>query len=1349
MSFLAPAHPARIFTATAKLNRERPLRDDRELQRSLEEAYRLGEANAEVVRLARNWCSHLEVERARLSGVGIPEQLTGLPISPREFRCEYAAKQTTVFGRAEDAALDFYDTNCVGCAHRIPVGIPNLLTLVEARDAARREQEAAKAAADRKRRAALDARDSRRRAVIEGGGEVQKGLVELIEALDHDPDTEKARRLTEAARASPRIFAGPLRDLLYDLVTAGGMARIEGALGALQAVEPDQDTLASVASAVVARGGAPRMAVQLVGRLAARMSTEEIAPCLSSLVHLAAPSPPLPGFSSHLPPDPRPLLAAFQSHRALVIEHVVRELRGGSPWHRRDCAYAAETLIRADPCLVNEFGPELIRSILLEDDQHAHPRSAAELAMCAALDAAPEEVDRMVREAGSRSGAQARALLFGVFERYLRFSERAKGQGGLEISIRHLVEAFSAPEEIDRLGEAARCIERVSRNHPDLLGRHAEQLLGAAALIAERVDSDSEDTAVVETMVPVELRALEAMSRRQALIHALNEIVAALSRMTPRLPKEVGELLLETFESIGDRHDRLKAALVRGMGDTGTQRDGLRMALPSLYVGLMHQSTLVRAAAAEAYGKISRQYSEDLPDLAHEAFLLLLQDPYVIVHKAAVRALDRGRAADAFRQRFANLVGHLIVVYRQDRRDDAFLSKAIDVFAGLSSSDGLTDGTVRYLLETLAEIDPNHAWDTLRLFRRRFGTRPEFTDAIVSVLANSATYPFYLDDVAEQLEYVPETEVARVAGRIVEIASTIRARAYGEGNPTLHLLTALTRADQWAHAKDVLTNWRDDDQLLDWPGAVVGVERMLASVEVEEAAAAGDHQALRQALDAWSRLLESQSTGDSGYSPFVPAFNLRVRALLGLIRASESVDDSGDEMVTLGDELQRIAAEIDGAAGHRYAAFGVLVAAYGMLEKWRAAVRAAERDAERFLLAAQQRTEAVLSPPEGVTLPERLRSIAQDVERLRHPREVPNVLEALLASPLPLPLKRRQDMPRGEARGATRGSNREKELPPVAVVEFALDESPLESDMLIQPEVVHDLTVRLRLAQWPVGATEILLQPVSVEPPAVFDLPTFRIPAPPALEVTNLAASGRLILRLAQTLRSRPLEFVYRATALCDDGREIPVHLEGQRRFTVRSYDPHAQPVTGNPEADVRLLELATELRRVRNISAADRDHFLLIMAELARIAGESLASNTFDSIDWDERAWQDWVWNELRRNPAIGSELEKHPQIAGGITDLSFHRLRIELKVEKEKLITKDDVRGFTQQTAQYVAGSHKRVGILAILDVSPKREAPGALSNSIDLHSVPDPGGGRAEIAIGSVVVRGNLSRPSDLSR
>jgi len=122
-----------------------------------------------------------------------------------------------------------------------------------------------------------------------------------------------------------------------------------------------------------------------------------------------------------------------------------------------------------------------------------------------------------------------------------------------------------------------------------------------------------------------------------------------------------------------------------------------------------------------------------------------------------------------------------------------------------------------------------------------------------------------------------------------------------------------------------------------------------------------------------------------------------------------------------------------------------------------------------------------------------------------------------------------------------------------------------------------------------------------------------------------------------------------------------------------------------------------------------------------------------------------------LRIDPKIGSELEVHPHAAGGITDLSFRKIRIELKASGEDYLTLEKSFGFSNQATQYVVGSDRRFGILCVLDHSPKRVPPGAVANDIALRPMwpPENDGAGNPILLGVVIVRGNLARPSDLSR
>jgi hypothetical protein len=69
----------------------------------------------------------------------------------------------------------------------------------------------------------------------------------------------------------------------------------------------------------------------------------------------------------------------------------------------------------------------------------------------------------------------------------------------------------------------------------------------------------------------------------------------------------------------------------------------------------------------------------------------------------------------------------------------------------------------------------------------------------------------------------------------------------------------------------------------------------------------------------------------------------------------------------------------------------------------------------------------------------------------------------------------------------------------------------------------------------------------------------------------------------------------------------------------------------------------------------------------------------------------------------------------AGGITDLSFCGIRLELRAENEQFVSEETATQYIQQTAQYVAGSDRRFGALAIFDGSPKSDAPGLVANDI----------------------------------
>ncbi|MGU2444172.1 hypothetical protein ACTXHA_27545 [Burkholderia cenocepacia] len=92
----------------------------------------VGQRNQEVKILIQNWCGHARIEKA--GGTGMIEAATGFPIGHHSMACDHAPAGGIATWYLEEAALAFYDRNCINCTVRQPLRFPNLVELVGRRD---------------------------------------------------------------------------------------------------------------------------------------------------------------------------------------------------------------------------------------------------------------------------------------------------------------------------------------------------------------------------------------------------------------------------------------------------------------------------------------------------------------------------------------------------------------------------------------------------------------------------------------------------------------------------------------------------------------------------------------------------------------------------------------------------------------------------------------------------------------------------------------------------------------------------------------------------------------------------------------------------------------------------------------------------------------------------------------------------------------------------------------------------------------------------------------------------------------------------------------------------------------
>ena len=424
-------------------------------------------------------------------------------------------------------------------------------------------------------------------------------------------------------------------------------------------------------------------------------------------------------------------------------------------------------------------------------------------------------------------------------------------------------------------------------------------------------------------------------------------------------------------------------------------------------------------------------------------------------------------------------------------------------------------------------------------------------------------------------------------------------------------------------------------------------------------------------------------------------------------------------------------------------AFSDVLECLALAQRWVAAVRGAEKDAVRFRDACRLRaTEGLEKRKNGE--PATLDPVLAEMAEIDCLPAIDEFRRRVQQTPLPFgvwaderrgPVSRRAEVS-CEPNGVE-----------VVFVKFDINRQPARDIDTLSPNTAHDIGIEIRVSRWPDSVQRLVLAPVSTEPPDTYELPTFSIerPSVPGADGPYVFhETGRLLLKVPVALGARPFEFVYRAV-FEPGSSEQPLNIFGHRTLRFESVDPSAHAISGYREMDGKLRELRGELRQLPGFPDDDIGHALEVCAGLGNLAGQALSDSLFPE-GTEEKEFQREAVRALRGRPSIGEELDQHPHTGRGIVDLSFRRIRIELKAITREGCSETEIGKFVDQTAQYVVTSGKRIGVLCVLNSCKKTDPPSPAESHLRILRKRIA---KADVAIIFVRIEGGLARPSDLSR
>ena len=827
----------------------------------IDSAIEAGTRNLETVELVKNWCTHAEVIRG--GGIGMVEQMTGLPIGHFGVSCKFASRSGFMSWDLADAACTFHDDNCVGCGHRSAVGMPNLSVLIAKRDEAirreeieraRRSAEIAKAKGDRQierseLRAKLDA--------------VGCTLVDQLDDLDQGENKDAKQVLLKSVRVAPEALTEPLVDYIYRAVERGEPWITEAGLTILRDIGLSPQKLSRLAALSLARYDQIWLASDLLNATASHVEESLVRAAVPALIDVAMPakSP----FHSQRAGEPKALLAIHSRFPKEVLGGIEDLLGSRNPRKVQKGARATSVLFEQCICLPENFFRSLAAILaraetLLDDDPYDTEldQSLGEVshAFSKAWLADPVQARRQfdayfdgARAEGQKRlvGALADVLRSGRLDRKLIISDAH------ESAIRLLVDLAITSKEYEVLS----AIQDVFHGEPyeltELVRRCSDVMLGAAAVL----DGEQERLSAYPAIEIGELGMLDRHNLRR-MVGYLKEGLVTWAAHAARNDLKAARSYVQFIEQISSERESFKAKLVSKLGPIMSDPESINLALPTIYSMLVGSSSLLRASAADALRQLRHsRVAEDLPDLIYEALLAQLGDSYIIVHQAALRVIDDIGVPEKFLVQAKSSVLNLLLHYGrgQDKISNAdhFFVNCVEVYFQLGQV-GEREGRapiLEFITEKLTNMDGYIVSNVLPRIRKELESAEGYSRLLGKLLTDRESRGSDLDSIWKVIQSIPSAAVRNHSSDWVRVGEQLVA----QGVPPGPLIEILTRAAQWDGAEKLAVGYRDQipDTVRDAPRRQSGTLGVLAT-QFERAVAQGDFSTIEKVQNEWHQV---------------------------------------------------------------------------------------------------------------------------------------------------------------------------------------------------------------------------------------------------------------------------------------------------------------------------------------------------------------------------------------------------------------------------------------------------------------------------------------------------------------
>lgn len=849
-----------------------------DFEEDYKDAVEAGQRNLRAKKLLSNWCFHAEFVRS--PGRGMIEGATGLPIGHMGVQCKFSKKSTMLSWLLEDSAYDFYQNNCKGCTERAPVGIPNIMEFVAPREQAAEERKNERAEQERAR--AKEQNDRReQRAILRHELSLEETFVlDLLDELDQDDIARDDPRLEQLANLAPETFTRKVIEHLLPAVLSDHLPYSMPAAKALLNTLLEPEEKLSVAVRLLSNNAESATAVEVVLADADKLSKDELSKILRRFVSMALGPPPelriLERGSIQL--DTAPVRSLFQKRRVDICEIVDVLLGDTNSWK---ISAAVEIILATDDDeLLSRHARSIFaklmrrRTLLPEEREDSSLLHYLREATSRCLKHLPEETDSIIQSFLADNDDTGRGEACKIYSSVLRhrYQEKAHIGTAQRIAFRRLLwAAVESPE--DSMDDAAQFFRHSRDEFAQLAVEHFGDLIGAAATLSEKYEQVGAESSL--ELIDNWLAQMARSNKRTAIDNLQKALIEWATIGARSRGREGIEEFLDLYRRLPENQTQMRGNMIAHVSKLLTGVESLTLVLSDWYRALMDESTVIRARALRAWEDVPYDLVKNFPDLFFEAFSALLTDPYVLVHKTAVRSLRHRSFPEEKRSLIKRGLWNLIVYYSQGSKQEDFVVDCIDAFAFLCLSPEQRKGKVGEILSgILFSLEGSALYHAVNRLHYGFADVPGFAKVALKSIRDDYTRSISVDYCMTAILRASPGELQNCVDDIKTAFDALKPfRPEGFVEALLYA-AALTKAGNHSAASDcfneLLADIPKEDRNEQWR-----LETALVAVASKIECAVGSGEAFAELIKTWRSLLsdlEKENEERAKLRDFPPSF---------------------------------------------------------------------------------------------------------------------------------------------------------------------------------------------------------------------------------------------------------------------------------------------------------------------------------------------------------------------------------------------------------------------------------------------------------------------------------------------